>query len=59
MLITVSEILQGPRNKVVHNFICCRPFFAASWTGLVHAGTSLSMAEDVDGSVLLVCDVVL
>ena len=59
MLITVSEILWGPRNKVVHNLICCRPFFAASRTGLVHAGTSLSMAEDVDGSVLLVCDVVL
>ena len=59
MLITVSEILRGPRNKVVHNFICGRPFFGASRTGLVHAGTSLSMAEDVDGSVLLVCDVVL
>ena len=59
MLITVSEILRGPCNMVVHNFICCRPFFAASWTGLVHAGTSLSMAEEVDGSVLLVCDVVL
>ena len=59
MLITVSEILRGPRNKVVHNFICRRPFFAVSRTGLVHAGTSLSMVEDVDGSVLLVCDVVL
>ena len=44
---------------MVHSFICSRPFFAASRTGLVCAVTSLSMAEDVDGSVLLVCDVVL
>ena len=49
----------GARNKVVHCFICSRPLFAASQTGLVRAGTSVSMAEDTDGSVLLVCDVVL
>ena len=57
-LITVRDILRGPRNKVVHCFICSHPFFAASRTGLVRAGTSVSMAEGVDGSVLLVCDVV-
>ena len=45
---------------MVHCFICSHPFFATSWTGLVEdTGTSVSVAEDVDSVVSLVCDVVL
>ena len=45
-----------PQNKEIHCFNCSCLFFAASQTGLVEdAGQSLLMAEDVDGSVLLVC----